>query len=276
MSKAWDIPYVVAEASHAPKRLNDEWSEAETAVCRALSRAYRIFSLNADDESCLRTLLGDESHRLAVLPPFLDIGAIDREVAAPRETVAGRFNLDPSRIWLVSCAMFRPGDKFESYRLLSEALQRMPTSDWQLLVIGDGSEKQRVNSLFKPLGALRVRYAGALDTPDIHRVFKACDLFVWPAFREAFGMAMLEAQACGLPVVAGNRPGVAAIVRNGQSGLLGPVTRTDIMAANIESLLQDKARRRHFGRTGRELARREHDIPVASDILARHLDAIGK
>ena len=83
-------------------------------------------------------------------------------------------------------------------------------------------------------------------------------------------MALIEAQACGLPVVAGDTGGVGAIVANGWSGLLVPVGDATAFAAAVERLLVDVDLRTRLGRQAVEYVRSRHDLPVA----AAQIDAL--
>ena len=87
-------------------------------------------------------------------------------------------------------------------------------------------------------------FAGALPEALLPALYAACDLYVWPAVREAYGLAMLEAQAAGLPVVAGREGGVAEVVQHGVTGILTPPRDPQAFARAIETLLADPDRRR--------------------------------
>jgi len=76
--------------------------------------------------------------------------------------------------------------------------------------------------LFAAFAPGRVVFTGALGSEPLRTLMAHADLFVWPGVREPIGMAMLEAQAAGLPVVTGRGPGIAAIVRDGCTGRLVP------------------------------------------------------
>jgi len=115
----------------------------------------------------------------------------------------------------------RHGDKLASYRLLAAALADLLDLPWSLDIVGDGAARAGVESALEPLGT-RIRYRGELDEAAIAAALAEADLFVWPAVNEAFGMALLEAQASGLPVVAGASGGVAGIVASGETGQLVP------------------------------------------------------
>src|SRR5262249_60106429 len=92
---------------------------------------------------------------------------------------------------------------------------------WRAVLVGDGPARSEVETLMAPLGE-RVQFAGLVTREKLPPLYAAADLYLWPAINEAYGMAFLEAQAAGLPVVAGYSGGVAAVVAEGQSGWLKP------------------------------------------------------
>ncbi|MBK3773631.1 glycosyltransferase, partial [Azospirillum brasilense] len=98
-------------------------------------------------------------------------------------------------------------------------------------------------------------------------LYAAADLMVWPAVNEAYGMALLEAQAAGLPVVAGRTGGVPDVVRDGVTGLLPPVGDAEAFAAAVRALLDDPGKRRRFGEAARRIAVEEHDLSIAVEAL---------
>jgi glycosyltransferase involved in cell wall biosynthesis len=252
---ALGIPYVIAEASFAPKRAGGAWDAGHRAAEQAIRRADAVIGLNPADRDCIMPLLADPA-RWVALKPFLDAGSY-----APRAP-GGE---GPAR--LIAVAMMRPGDKLASYRVLGDALSRLGDLEWSLEVIGDGPARTEVAQALAPLGA-RVRWAGLLGPAALARRLAAADLCVWPAVNEAFGMGLLEAQASGLPVVAGASGGVAQIMAPGISGLL--VTPGDAagFAAAVRRLIVDRDLRVRFGEMARQRILAEHDLPVAARRLA--------
>jgi glycosyltransferase involved in cell wall biosynthesis len=259
VSAALGIPYVVAEASFAQKRAGGPWDIGHQAVEAALRQTDRVIGLNSVDRDGLLPLLAHPD-RYVALPPFLDATAY----AAPDRA-------RDSEPRLIAVAMMRPPDKLASYRVLGAALARLLDLPWSLEVIGDGPARDEVAEALAPLGD-RVSFAGALGETEIAARLTAADLFVWPAINEAFGMALLEAQASGLAVVAGNSGGVADIVIDGKTGLLAPSGDADAFGHAVRTLLVDPARRTALGATARDKVRREHDLPAAArqlgDIIA--------
>jgi glycosyltransferase involved in cell wall biosynthesis len=271
------IPYLVAEASVAMKRAGGPWSLGHEAVLAALRRADAVISLNpADDESVLPHL--SDAHRLHRLAPFLEsapFAAAADARATHRATAAAAFDLDPTIPWLIAVAMMRQGDKLASYRILGEALTPLQTQAWQLVVIGDGPARGDVEAALAPLGS-HVRYAGALSPERLPPTLAAADLFVWPAVNEAWGMAILEAQAAGLPVIAGNFGGVAQLVADGRTGTLTPPRDVAAFTRAVDALLNDAARRRTYAAAARVKVAAEHDIAAAGASLDAILAATTK
>jgi glycosyltransferase involved in cell wall biosynthesis len=262
------IPYLVAEASVAMKRAGGPWSLGHEAVLAALKRADAVISLNPADDAGLRPHLGAPC-RLHHMAPFLESAPYARAARQRedcRSTCAAEFGLDQDQPWLVAVAMMRPGDKLASYRILGEALTPLQAAPWQLLVIGDGPARRDVEAALAPLGA-RVRYAGALPPERMPELLAAADLFVWPAVNEAWGMAILEAQAAGLPVVAGRFGGVPQLVADGRTGILTPPHDVDAFADAVRDLLTDPRRRARYADAALAKVASAHDIAAAGAAL---------
>jgi len=92
---------------------------------------------------------------------------------------------------------------------------------------------------------------------------------------EAFGMALLEAQASALPVVAGNTGGVADIVVPEITGVLVPAGDPVAFAAALGALLRDPVLRRRMGKAARDNVWRDHDLAPAASRLAAALTRLG-
>jgi glycosyltransferase involved in cell wall biosynthesis len=167
----------------------------------------------------------------------------------------------------MAVAMMRPGDKLASYRLLGAALEKLLDLPWSLEIVGEGPARAEVERALAPLGA-RVTYRGGLGDDAVADALAGADLFLWPAINEAFGMALLEAQASGLPVVAGASGGVDGIVVPGTTGLLAPPGDVEAFAAAARTLLLDPGIRAAMGAAAQLKVRREHDLPQTADRLA--------
>lgn len=133
-------------------------------------------------------------------------------------------------------------------RVAAELRPRHPRLRW--LIVGDGPERSMLRSVTSRLGlADRVHFLGTRhDTP---RLLPALDLFVLGSLNEASPVSILEAAACGLPVVATDVGSVAETVADGVTGYLVPARDDSAMAGAIERLLFDPEARRRMGDAGR-------------------------
>src|SRR5262249_2679365 len=209
VTRALGIPYVIAEASHAPRRAQGPTRLGHRAVEQALAAADLVLTVNPRDVSGVKARLHNGA-RQRWLPPFIDVAPF----------VAGRARNDPPL--LLSVGMMRTRDKLESYRVLAKALAHLRDRAWQAVLVGDGPARPEVEAAMAPFGD-RVRFLGTVPHQKLPALYAAADLYLWPAVNEAYGIAFLEAQAAGLPVVAGRTGGVPAIVADGVTGLLTPV-----------------------------------------------------
>ncbi len=241
------------------------------AVATALRAAARIICLNPADEDCIVGLRGYDG-RIRHLAPFLDSGPAHRVAARRKSLRAGlaeALRIDEKTPWIAATAMMRPGDKLASYRLLGQALRQIEARPWVLLVAGDGEARPEVEKALDFPG--RVHFLGRADRETVDGLHASADIGVWPAINEAYGMALLEAQTAGLPLVAGDRPGVRQIVIDGETGLLTPEGDVEAFAAAIGSLLDDPARIAQMRKTSLKTIGDRHNLINAAIQLDRIL-----
>lgn len=128
-----------------------------------------------------------------------------------------------------------------------------------LIIGGDGTDLQRLKALSKSLGVSEsVRFPGTINRTDVPAYFHVCDVFTLPAVFDPKGNVdgcpnvILEAMACGKPVVASNISGIPVVVKNGETGMLVKEKNVAELAAALVHLLTDTEKREEFGRAGRE------------------------
>jgi glycosyltransferase involved in cell wall biosynthesis len=186
--------------------------------------------------------------------------------------LARRLKIDETAPWLLAVGMMRPGDKLASYRVLAEALERGRLKRPILLIAGAGEAEREGKRAFAD-APCPVMFLGKIAPERLAPLYAAADLLVWPAINEAFGMALLEAQACGLPVLAGAFGGVAGIVEDGKTGFLtAPGDVADFAAGLKRALASDLPT---LGRAARRKVERRHDIAAAAATFARTLGKLG-
>ncbi|WP_322512234.1 glycosyltransferase family 4 protein [Chloroflexus sp.] len=123
------------------------------------------------------------------------------------------------------------------------ALPQIPQA--VLLVAGDGEDRSRLAAIASELGlSARVRFLGSVPRQQLPVLYSSVDLLVATSYAsETFGIGPVEAQACGLPVVATRFGGFPEVVAEGQTGLLVPPRDPAALAAAVNELLSDPARR---------------------------------
>lgn len=109
----------------------------------------------------------------------------------------------------------------------------------------------------------RVFFPG--PTSDAYAVFSRAALVVHTSWTESFGMALVEAESCGVPVIAHNIEGMREVVADGRSGYLIPPGDVDALAARIDELLADPALRSRMGAAGQALVRERFCMELRDD-----------
>lgn len=120
---------------------------------------------------------------------------------------------------------------------LLEAIEDV--DDVNCVIVGDGREKEGLQSKVRALGlAKRVHFTGALPQEDISRLYSAAEFLIVPSLAEGLPLVIIEAMACGLPVIATRISGVTDIVRDRQNGLLVEPGNVEELRESIAALRQ--------------------------------------
>ncbi len=154
------------------------------------------------------------------------------------------------------------------------ALKQVPHT--RLLIIGDGPYRANLSWLAQMLQVEnRVTFLGAVSRAELPRIYASVDLVVGASFaNETFGIALVEAQACQIPVVASDFGGFPEVVRPGETGLLVRPQHPQALADGIRALLDNPARRRQMGCTGREWVTSQFSwASVTERVLAAYAEA---
>jgi glycosyltransferase involved in cell wall biosynthesis len=262
LTTQFGIPYVTCEASYSARRNIGIWVDMQARALSAVKHAAVNLCITERDRLGLLDAAPDA--KLVRFPPFLENKLFDAKPAP----LAGH---------LVCAAMMRNGDKFESYKRLAATLALLPhDQDWHLSVAGDGPIKQDVHALFAAFQPSRITWLGQLDRPQIASLFATGAVYVWPGCGEAYGLAYLEAQAAGLPVVAQAVAGVPEVVIDGVTGILTATGDDAASAAAIMRLLDDTVLQRRMGQAARSHVVANHSFDWAVQKLNNILqDVVG-
>ena len=141
---------------------------------------------------------------------------------------------------------------------------------WALSVVGDGPCRSEAMREFAGLPAERIEWLGKKEPDEIPGFLAGGGIYTWPGCGEAYGLAYLEAQAAGLPVVAQDTAGVPEVVRDGETGILTAPGDIDAYASAVARLLADGEERQAMSRAARRFVLEERSL----DAAAHRLDAI--
>jgi N-acetyl-alpha-D-glucosaminyl L-malate synthase BshA len=123
----------------------------------------------------------------------------------------------------------------------------------RLVIAGEGPERGHLMDQINKLGLEHnVSLAGAVQNKDLPKFYAMADIFILPSLREGLGVVLLEAMACGTPVIGSRVGGIPDIINDGENGLLAEPGDYEDIAKNIVRCLSDKELLRKFSITGLE------------------------
>ncbi len=161
---------------------------------------------------------------------------------------------------------------FKGVNVLLKAASKLASKNWRLTVAGGGDLRDEYIASARRLGiADRVEFPGRPSDRDLVDLYRRSDFLVLPSINgnEAFGIVLLEAMACGLPVIASALPGVRTVFEDGKQGFLARPGDAVDLAAKMKILLGDNAKRREMGLAARELAETKYALKVFADKLLK-------
>ncbi|HNW97300.1 MAG TPA: glycosyltransferase [Bacteroidales bacterium] len=130
----------------------------------------------------------------------------------------------------------------------------------KLLIVGSGSCEQEYKNLVKELGIKPdVIFTGYVDHCDIVKYYNNIDVFVVSSIRESFGVSVLEASACELPVVVTDTGGLPEVVEKNKTGMIVPVKDIDEIVNALELLISSEKLRIDMGESGRKHVIKSYD-----------------
>ena len=159
-----------------------------------------------------------------------------------------------------------PGkNRFKDYETIEQAIRRLDASAWgdsPVLFIALGSDAPGEQQTSQ----VQIRHIPFITDPvQVARYFQAADIYLHAAHADNFPFTVLEALACGTPVVATAVGGIPEQIDEGVTGFLTPPGDSAIMAARIATLLSDDDLRIRMGSQAAEYARRHFDLNRQAD-----------
>jgi glycosyltransferase involved in cell wall biosynthesis len=199
----------------------------------ALAAADRVILVGEPLRPFFRDLVGRDDH-FRVVPNGFSLQPVER-----RSTM-----LESGRVLrLVSVSNLHEGKGIELNLEALGSLSRRGMTNWAYDVVGDGDQRDRLRRMVAALGlGERVSFVGALPHQEVARRLSVADVFILPSYREAFGIAYLEAMAAGLLVVGVQGQGPSAFIEHGVNGLLVPPRDSKALAHELEAVMREPSR----------------------------------
>ncbi len=230
-------------------RLHRAWMQPSL-----LAHADRILvsSLDYARHSSLAPFLERHPNRVMELP-----FAVDTNFFSPSNVLRSEFRVPSPTLRAPRPSLLFVGglDQAHAFKGLSHLLEALShlSTDVELTVVGDGDLRASYEREAERLGLrARVHFSGRLDREALREAYRAADFLVLPSVSraEAFGIVLIEAQACGLPVIASDLPGVRTVVRAGETGwLVSPddpsallQTLTTVCASSVPATMRPRCR----------------------------------
>jgi N-acetyl-alpha-D-glucosaminyl L-malate synthase BshA len=238
-----DITIVGQDRSYLPiTRYGIEKSDAVTAVSRYLHDV-------TEREFAIR-------RRVHVIPNFVDSSLFRPGQVSPY----ARSLCGEGECVLVHISNFRPVKRIADVLGVFDRVRREVPA--RLLLIGDGPDRSLAERIANERGFEdRTIFLG--NVPSIETILPLGKIFLLPSDAESFGLAALEAMACGLPVIGTSVGGLPEVVEDGKSGILRPVGDVDGMAEAALALLRDREKLESFSREARRRAVEEFPTEAA-------------
>jgi len=156
-------------------------------------------------------------------------------------------------------------------------VKRLLADELRLLIVGDGPQRAELEALARKLGiAARTEFVGAVAHADVPAWLNRLDIYAAPSRldSESFGVAVIEASACALPVVVSDVGGLPEVVRDGETGLIVPRDDVPALQAALKRLVLDNALRERLGQRGRAHVEREYEWGHCVDLMERCFERV--
>ena len=159
---------------------------------------------------------------------------------------------------------------FKGVDVLLNSLFLTTNKDWHLKIVGEGNLRLHYEELTQRLKIDKhVEFTGKLNDADLIRAFQNADLFILPSINnnEAFGIVLIEAMACGVPVIASNLPGVRQVFIDHVQGLLVEPGNVEDLKKKLEFIFNNEEMRRMMSLAARRLAEEKYSLKIMKSRL---------
>jgi glycosyltransferase involved in cell wall biosynthesis len=222
-----------------------------------------LLSLITDRIICISDIVNrfaNETQRINAKKLITIHNGIDSEYAVSEKMTSGlRKELDIPVDHSVICTITHMEEhKGIKYLLESASLLLQSRNDISFLLVGEGALKEELKILCADLKIERnVIFAG--ERNDIPEILSLTDIFVLPSLREGLSLTILEAMACGKPVIATNVGGIPEVVKDGVSGILVSPKDPEALHSAMNELLDNRKKLKKMGYNGKRVCNESFD-----------------
>jgi phosphatidyl-myo-inositol alpha-mannosyltransferase len=204
-----------------------------------------------------------------IIPNGIDINRFTLEGPVKKEFVDGKTN-----ILFVGRLEKRKGLE---YLIRACGILKNHYNDFRLIVVGPGTRlRPRYERLAEQMGIPNVSFMGRASEAELAEYYRTADICCAPATHgESFGIVLLEAMACGKPVIASNIPGYASVAHHGNDALLAAPKNPESIAQALLQLINNKSLREQMGVKGRANAEKYSWSSVSEKVLRLYGDVMG-
>ena len=255
LSSDWNVPHVtsshtLAELKSRAIRGETEHPERDRSERRIMSEVDSIVVWSQSERESLTSIYQVPARRTAVIPPGVDSARF-----SPGARLEARANLGLKGDKMVLFVGRLERLKGVDVLLSAMAMMEDPV-DAKLVIVGGAEcspERRILIEHAEQLGISdRVQFHSSVDQDELIQYYRAADVCALPSYYESFGLAALEASACGTPVVASEVGGLPEIVRDGRTGYLVKWRAPGPFVDKLERILQDDEQRGEMGRAARQ------------------------
>jgi glycosyltransferase involved in cell wall biosynthesis len=188
-----------------------------------------------------------------------------------RQAARAQTGLDPDRFWILAVAQARSEKRIERLiQMVHEVVQARPQARIGFVYVGDGPPVETYKQQVAALGLQGVCvFAGRQN--DVRPYFRAADLMVHAAERESFGLAIVEAMACGIPVVASAALGPQETIIDNQTGALIPLDDFNLFTQAVLRYVDDTNITRIHGKNARAHVDAAYNVVRHGKEFAEHI-----
>jgi glycosyltransferase involved in cell wall biosynthesis len=225
----------------------EAWTPTRHWTANRLARSIdHLVSVSRYSARRFESWSGYPAERATVVPNSV---ALDRFLPGPRDgALVARYGLHGRRV-IMTVGRLAPEEKYKGFDevidVMPRLLQRCP--DLRYLIVGDGGDRERLEAKAASRGLQQeVIFAGRISENEKVAHYNLCDAYVMPSAGEGFGIVLIEAAACGVPVIGSSVDGSQEALLGGELGrLVDPRSPDALVSAVCETLDSAPPRERH-------------------------------